>query len=63
MIVDKYKDKEAQRKFAELSLKFVMIHKAIIEEHGRYPHRNEVLGRESTLAELEYLKTAQRFGQ
>jgi uncharacterized protein (DUF924 family) len=31
-------------------------HKAIIERFGRYPHRNEALGRESTEAELEFLQ-------
>lgn len=38
-------------------------HYDIILEFGRFPHRNEVLGRKSTPAELEYLKTAERFGQ
>lgn len=31
-------------------------HKAIVDRFGRYPHRNEVLGRESTPEELEFLK-------
>jgi len=31
-------------------------HKAIIEKFGRYPHRNQILGRESTLDELGFLK-------
>lgn len=30
-------------------------HKAIIDRFGRYPHRNAVLGRESTAEELEFL--------
>jgi len=30
-------------------------HKAIIDRFGRYPHRNDLLGRESTSAELEFL--------
>nr|WP_205421216.1 DUF924 family protein [Rhizobium terrae] len=30
-------------------------HRAVIREFGRFPHRNAVLGRESTGAELEYL--------
>lgn len=38
-------------------------HRDIIAQFGRYPHRNEALGRESTPAEIEYLKTAERFGQ
>jgi uncharacterized protein (DUF924 family) len=39
-------------------------HKAIIDKFGRFPHRNEVLGRESTDEELKYLAAgAKRFGQ
>ena len=38
------------------NLDFEMKHKAIIEQFGRYPHRNEILGRESTAEELEFLK-------
>ncbi len=37
------------------SYDFELRHKAIIDRFGRYPHRNEVLGRSSTLAELEFL--------
>lgn len=40
----------------EENLGFELRHKAIIDQFGRYPHRNEILGRESTLAELEFLK-------
>jgi uncharacterized protein (DUF924 family) len=38
-------------------------HRDIVARFGRFPHRNEVLGRESTPEELDYLKTAERFGQ
>jgi len=31
-------------------------HKAIIDRFGRYPHRNEILGRLSTPEEIEFLK-------
>jgi len=31
-------------------------HREIIERFGRYPHRNKILGRESTAEELEFLK-------
>lgn len=31
-------------------------HSVAIEKFGRYPHRNKILGRESTLQELEFLK-------
>jgi len=35
---------------------FELRHKAIIDRFGRYPHRNEILGRASTLEELAFLK-------
>lgn len=35
---------------------FELKHKEIIDRFGRYPHRNELLGRESTNEELEFLK-------
>ena len=38
------------------SLDFEIRHKQIIERFGRYPHRNNILGRESTAEEIEYLK-------
>jgi uncharacterized protein (DUF924 family) len=38
-------------------------HRDIVARFGRFPHRNEVLGRISTAEELGYLKTAKRFGQ
>jgi len=34
---------------------FEVKHKAIIDRFGRYPHRNDILGRESTAEELEFL--------
>ncbi len=37
------------------NLKFELMHKAIIDRFGRYPHRNEILGRTSTPEELEFL--------
>ncbi len=36
--------------------KYAQAHKEIIDRFGRFPHRNEVLGRTSTRAELELLK-------
>jgi uncharacterized protein (DUF924 family) len=38
-------------------------HRDIIAGFGRYPHRNDAMGRQSTPEEIEYLKTAERFGQ
>lgn len=34
---------------------FELRHKAIIDRFGRYPHRNRILGRESTPEEIEFL--------
>ena len=39
----------------EDSFNFEIKHKTIIDRFGRYPHRNEILGRESTADELEFL--------
>ena len=47
----------------EDSDKAALEHRDIVARFGRFPHRNEVLGRESTAEELDYLKTAKRFGQ
>ena len=38
------------------SLEFELRHKAIIDRFGRYPHRNQILGRSSTAEEVEFLK-------
>jgi len=38
------------------NLDFEFRHKAIIERFGRYPHRNDILGRVSTEEEVEFLK-------
>lgn len=40
----------------EGTLAYEMRHKAIIDQFGRFPHRNAILGRASTPAELEFLK-------
>lgn len=37
------------------NLDFEFKHKRIIEKFGRYPHRNKVLGRQSSNAEIEFL--------
>lgn len=45
--------------FAKLpsNLKYAVRHRNIVERFGRYPHRNAILGRISTLEEIEFLKT------
>lgn len=40
----------------ESNLAFEHKHKVIIDEFGRYPHRNNILGRKSTPAELAFLE-------
>ena len=37
------------------TLEFELKHKRIIEQFGRYPHRNTILGRQSTTEEIEFL--------
>jgi len=37
------------------NLDFELRHKDIIERFGRYPHRNDILGRESTSQEVSFL--------
>ena len=44
-------------------VKYAVEHRDIVACFGRFPHRNEVLGRPCTAEELDYLKTAKRFGQ
>ena len=40
----------------ESNLDYEIRHKQIIERYGRYPHRNAILGRQSTDEEIEFLK-------
>jgi uncharacterized protein (DUF924 family) len=47
---------EARRKEYEGFLDYAQRHLAIIERFRRFPHRNQVLGRTSTRAEIEFLK-------
>lgn len=43
-------------KYVETTIGFEKRHNVILEKFGRYPHRNQVLGRESTAEEMEYLE-------
>lgn len=38
------------------NIEFELKHKSIVDRFGRYPHRNDVLGRESTEEEMEFLR-------
>jgi len=40
----------------KINKKYAIMHYEIIKRFGRYPHRNMVLGRESTAEEIEFLK-------
>ncbi len=47
----------------ETTLRYAEQHREIVARFGRFPHRNHVLGRASTADELDYLRTANSFGQ
>jgi uncharacterized protein (DUF924 family) len=47
---------ELMKDFGEEQLRYALRHREIIERFGRFPHRNGILGRESTAAEIEFLK-------
>ena len=47
----------------EENLKSAAEHRDVVARFGRFPHRNEVLGRASTAEELAYLADAKRYGQ
>lgn len=44
-------------------LDYAIEHRDIVAKYGRFPHRNQVLGRESTADELEFLKSHSGYGQ
>lgn len=48
---------EGMKKFLEMAVDYAIRHRVIIERFGRFPHRNAILGRESTPEEVEFLKT------
>lgn len=58
---------EAPRELAETfagTLQYARLHRDIVVRFGRFPHRNAILGRESTAAEREWLAAgAPDFGQ
>jgi uncharacterized protein (DUF924 family) len=45
----------------ENNLRFARHHQEIIRRFGRFPHRNKVLGRESTPEEISYLNSKEAF--
>jgi len=48
----------AESSVAKDSLDFAVKHLEIVERFGRFPHRNEILGRKSTEEEIAFLKQA-----
>lgn len=44
------------REYFTQTLDYARKHRAVIERFGRFPHRNDVLGRASTEEEVEFLK-------
>ena len=45
----------------EGNLRFAKHHRDLIKEFGRFPHRNNILGRESTPAVIDYLQSDRAF--
>ena len=45
----------------ESNLRFARHHHDIVARFGRFPHRNAVLGRDSTADEIAYLNSKQAF--
>jgi uncharacterized protein (DUF924 family) len=55
---------DEQRAFVESCVPYAIVHRDIVRRFGRFPHRNAILGRESTPAERAYLAAdAPDFGQ
>jgi uncharacterized protein (DUF924 family) len=52
------------REFAQKNLKFAVDHRELIKRFGRFPHRNNILGRQSSAEERAHLdSSSNRFGQ
>ena len=55
---------EAWKPYVEQSIRGWTRHRNIVADYGRFPHRNAVLGRASTPAELDYIAGGgENFGQ
>jgi len=55
-LADQEKACELMRPLGDDLYDWALRHKRIIERFGRFPHRNEILGRKSTPEEIEFLK-------
>ena len=63
---EKLEDQDLSVKFIKVhdlnnSLKFAEHHRGLIQKFGRFPHRNAILGRESSQAEKDYLNSKEAF--
>lgn len=45
----------------EETVKYAVEHQRIVDQFGRFPHRNQAIGRESTAAELEFMEVHDGF--
>lgn len=61
-LVEESKGTPAEELFSQ-ALKYAEDHRDVVAKFGRFPHRNEALGRKSTPEEVEYLRSANRYGQ
>lgn len=55
-VIHAYAEKLFHEHAPQANYEFELKHKRIIDRFGRYPHRNAILGRESTIEEVEFLK-------
>lgn len=55
-LADQERACELMRPLGEELYDWALRHKQIIERFGRFPHRNAILGRQSTPEEIEFLK-------
>ncbi|MFA0810074.1 DUF924 family protein [Microbulbifer epialgicus] len=50
-----YRGDQSVAPYLATHYRYALAHEAVIEQFGRYPHRNAALGRESTKEELQWL--------
>ena len=60
-LLDRAMDEDMPR--FQTFLEYAVEHKTIIEQYGRFPHRNQILSRGSTDNELSFLSGAKLYGQ
>jgi len=56
-LADQERACELMKPLGEDLYDWALRHKRIVERFGRFPHRNQILGRKSTPEEIEFLKT------